>query len=242
MPLSSSDALFIAIAFVVPGYIFVWVRSIFLTRRPLKPQEQVIAYIAISSVNIAICSPIVITLMDSQELKSRPVLVGFLWLITLMVVPTLGGVLLGIAAQREWLHRTLQYLHLRPVHVMPTAWEWQFSRVDGSTWIIVTLKDGSTIFGLFGGGSFASSEPTERDIFIESVYSAGSDDRWVPVGKGVLVPHGEIRCIEFFHPDTQESIDDKRDLASVDGRISTSDNTPERLSANSADRIPTVEE
>lgn len=242
MPLSSSDALYIAIGFVVPGYIFVWIRSIFLTRRPLKPNEQIVAYVAISCVNIVLCSPLIIYIMGNAELKSRPLETGLLWIVTLMIIPTVGGVLFGIAAQREWLHRALQFLRLRPVHVIPTAWEWQFSRIDGSSWVIVTLKDGSTVFGLFGSTSFASSEPTERDIFIESVYSAADDGKWTSMGRGVLVPHGEIRCIEFFHTDTQEETDDKRELASVDGRLSASANTPEGISANPTDRISAVEE
>jgi len=212
MPFSSPDAIYLAIAFIVPGYVFVWIRSLFLNRRPLKPQEQLVAYLAISAVNMAACSPLIIPLVENETLRQRPVLAGLLWFLTLLAVPTLGGVLLGIAAQREWLHRFLQKVGLRPVHVMPTAWEWQFSRIDGSAWIIVTLKDGSTVFGLFGSESFASSEPSERDIFIESVYTLGENDSWTPAGKGALIPHGEIRCIEFILPSTvgEEATFDER--------------------------------
>lgn len=236
MPVSSADTLYIAIAFIVPGYIFVWFRSLFLTRRALKPHEQMVAYIAISCVNIAVLSPVVYYLTESQYLKQKPIFSGLIWFVILIIFPAMVGVVFGIAAQREWIHKALLRLKLRPVHVMPTAWEWQFARIDGPVWITVTLKDGSFVYGLFGSASFASSEPGERDIFIESTYSIGGDNEWVPLGRGALVPHGEIRCIDFRYPETNsEDLSDGERQPSI--RIG---GLP--ASADSRERLPAVED
>ncbi|MGY0713118.1 DUF6338 family protein [Azospirillum argentinense] len=205
MPVSSADALYIAIAFIVPGYVFVWFRSLFLTRRALKPHEQMVAYIAISCTNIAICSPVVFYLLESQPLRQSLIVSGVIWFSILIILPATGGILFGVAAQKEWTHKAFQCLQLRPVHVMPTAWEWQFAQIDSPIWVTVTLKDGNLVYGLFGSASFASSEPGERDIFIESTYSIGDDGSWVPLGRGALVPHGEIRCIDFHYTDEKKS-------------------------------------
>jgi len=206
MNIASSETLYLVLAFVVPGFVISYIRSIFITRRTQKPHEQVLTYLTLSTLNYAIFSWLVYYLINSDGLLRRPILAGFLWFIVILVGPALIGVFLGVSAQKNWSHRLLQKVGLRPVHFMPTAWDWQWSRLDGYSWVVVTLKDGSVIAGVFGPNSFASSEPGERDIYIEKVYNIPQDGPWTPAprGQGVLIPHGEIRCVEFF-PNTAEA-------------------------------------
>jgi hypothetical protein len=51
----------------------------------------------------------------------------------------------------------------------------------------------------FGALSFASSDPRERDLFIQTAYRIDGEGQWHEVaGCGILVPGGEIRCVEVF--------------------------------------------
>ena len=53
--------------------------------------------------------------------------------------------------------------------------------------------------GRYDVQSFASSDPSERDIFIEKVYEIQEDGPWKDVGdKGILIRPSEVRYIEFF--------------------------------------------
>ncbi len=112
--------------------------------------------------------------------------------------PALFGFLLGLNASKGWSRRVLGKLGVRVVHVMPTAWDRTFGGLD-ACWVLVTLKDGSKVAGFCGTGSFASSDPKERDLYIERVYGLDEHDIWQDIARrGMLIPSGEIRCIEFF--------------------------------------------
>ena len=86
------------------------------------------------------------------------------------------------------------------MHLVPTAWDYQFGRLREAHWVLVELKDGSRVAGFFGTRSFASSHPEERDIFIEQVYHIDEQDTWRPMknGHGTLIAQGEIRSVDFW--------------------------------------------
>ena len=84
---------------------------------------------------------------------------------------------------------------------IPTAWDYKFSSFDERRWVLVTLKDGGSVAGQFGGASFASSEPDERDIYIQKVYRVKQGQPWEPIesNDGILIRGDEIRYIEFWY-------------------------------------------
>jgi hypothetical protein len=75
----------------------------------------------------------------------------------------------------------------------------------------VKLKDGTKWAGHLGQGSFSSTDPSERDLYIEDVYLTGKDDKkWTKRGSGVWIAHGEIQTIEFW-PEHREPTDDEQE-------------------------------
>ena len=87
---------------------------------------------------------------------------------------------------------------MRTVHHIPGAWDWHFSRQRPS-WVVVRLKDGSRVFGLFHNRSFAASDPEQRDIYLEAQFRVLDGGEWAPVEDtdGVLIKSEEIALIEF---------------------------------------------
>jgi hypothetical protein len=79
-----------------------------------------------------------------------------------------------------------------------TAWDSYFSQ-EKPAWVLVTLKDGSFVYGLFGKKSFASDDPDCRDLYLEAAYDQLADGQWAPREDtgGVLIMAGEISTIEF---------------------------------------------
>lgn len=55
-------------------------------------------------------------------------------------------------------------MRVNKIHPVPTAWDYYFSKQE-EAWIIVTLKNGKTIYGKFSEHSFASSDAEERDLY-----------------------------------------------------------------------------
>ena len=104
-----------------------------------------------------------------------------MWFLIILVGPAMLGAGLGIAIQNDLFRPFFARLRLQPVHVVPTAWDYQFGRMREAHWVLVRLKDGGSVAGFFGTRSFASSDPEERDIFIEQVYRIDEDSNWHPL-------------------------------------------------------------
>lgn len=122
----------------------------------------------------------------------------------LLLVITLAGaallaVFIGVVKQKEIIERLFEKININKIHPVPTAWDYYFSKQEAS-WIIVTLKNGKTIYGEFSDNSFASSDPEERDLYIEKTYSINEDMTWAEdeKSKGILISKDEIETIEFY--------------------------------------------
>ena len=194
------DALFIVLAFVVPGFVMSFVRSQFATGRPQKGTDQVLMYLTLSAINYAVFSWLVAILVVTDFPREHPFWAAFLWYVVILLGPAALGAALGIAIQRDLLRPLFAKLRLQPVHIVPTAWDYQFGRLREAHWVLVRLKDGSTVAGFFGPSSFASSDPEERDVFIEQVYRIDENEAWhrMSEGHGALVLGDEIRSVEFW--------------------------------------------
>lgn len=94
--------------------------------------------------------------------------------------------------------RWLERVGFRTIHHIPTAWDWQLNQAK-PCWIIVTLKNGSRVFGYFGERSFAGSDPQQRDLFLEAMFRPVETGDWAPVEEtaGVLIMFDQISAIEF---------------------------------------------
>ena len=89
---------------------------------------------------------------------------------------------------------------LSSIHVIPTAWDYKFSKTRKSVWVQITLKDGKKICGLYGGKSFASSVAEERDLYLQQVVRVSKEGKWERLERsdGVLINGNEIKYIEFI--------------------------------------------
>jgi hypothetical protein len=106
--------------------------------------------------------------------------------------------MLGLDARQGWFRWVLRKLKIFPVHPIPSAWDWKFGSLSPS-WVIVTLKNDHKIYGFLGNKSFISSDPKERDVYIEQVWTVDRKNRWTRNEQwSVLIPHGEIRVVEFM--------------------------------------------
>ncbi len=205
-PLKSVGNLHETMALFVPGLVILFVRSQFVTDRKLSHSTMILSYLTISLVYYAIAFPFLELFRSLYEVKDHKILV---WLALVFFGPVLLGLLLGINVQKNLLHRLLQWCGLNPVHSIPTAWDWKFGNMT-EQWVLVTLKDDTQFRGFCGQGSFISSDPTERDIYVEQIYGIDNEDNWSSPGlKGVLIAPGEIKTIEFWPYEPQEDINEQ---------------------------------
>lgn len=192
--IKSLEQLSLVAAFVVPGIVALFVRAQFLTGRAEVTKEAVLTFFTIATLYYGLLAPFLPWLTAHGLAPTQGPVALFGWTV---IGPALLGLALGVNASRGWTWRVFGRLGLKTVHVMPTAWDWKFGGMIGS-WVVVTLKDGSQVAGWFGQRSFASSDPKERDLYVERVYRVDDDKQWHATESGLLVPQGELRCIEFW--------------------------------------------
>lgn len=124
------------------------------------------------------------------------------WLL-LLAITLIGASLLGLVIGCFKYHNgfeiLLKKMKIKKSHPIPSAWDYFFSKQE-TAWVIVTLKNGKTIYGLYADRSFASSDPEERDLFIEKTYILEDGNVWIEdeSSSGILLSQNEIETIEFL--------------------------------------------
>ena len=204
--LKSLDNLYLILGFLVPGLIVLFVRSQFVTGRSPSHSAALLSYLTVSVIYYALALPFVDLVLSIHKPDYGKALA---WFTLIFVGPAALGLLLGINVQKNLFRRVLQRCRLNPVHVMPTAWDWKFGGMTNQ-WVLVTLKDGTRFAGFCGSESFMSSDPTERDIYIQWIYDINDENNWSPRGEnGVLIAAGEVQTIEFWPHTSQENADEQ---------------------------------
>ena len=194
------------IGLFVPGLIVLFVRSQFVTDRRPSHSAALLTYLAVSLVYYALVFPLFYLIPFSDEFQNSKILV---WYAFIFAGPAILGVLLGINIQKNLLRRFLQWCGLNVVHAIPSAWDWKFGNIT-EQWVLVTLKDDTKFAGFCGQGSFISSDPAERDIYIERIYDIDNKNEWLPRGdNSVLITPGEVKTIEFWPYNQQENADEQ---------------------------------
>jgi hypothetical protein len=196
--LSSPDAALYLLALTVPAIVFTFVRVQFTHGRMPKASDAGLYYVAITAIYYALAYPLVLRALDTP---GTPTSWWLGWLALAFVAPILLGAIFGWAAQNDIMYRALRAIGLKMVHMTPTAWEWRFGQSPGE-WVAVTLKNGNAYGAKYGSKSFISTEPSERDLYLESTYDIGPDGKWTERGFGMLISAGEISTVEFSVPKT----------------------------------------
>jgi hypothetical protein len=180
----------LALVFFVPGLIIVYTRSRFITSRLPSQKDNVLGYLALSSIYYALTIPVAV-----QSFSIREPWRAIAWLVLALVGPWIFGLILGVAAQKQWGTWIANKFNLNVVHVIPAAWDWRFSTIPrGGLFVMVTLSNDEKVAGFFGQNSFASSDGSERDVYIEEEYTL-RENVWEarPDKVGILIPLSVIQ-------------------------------------------------
>ena len=199
--------MYTAPAFLVPGLIILYCRSRFVTGRRVLHAMSLLDYLAISLIYYALMLP-AIDYIASTKLSAFWLSVA--WILLIFLIPAFAGLLLGALTQRDILYKFLHWCGLSPVHEIPSAWDWKFGNMDYQ-WVLVTLRNGTRFGGFCGPDSFVSSDPGERDIYVQWIYDIDENNTWSSRGNtGVLITSGEISTIEFWPYTPTDTIDEEK--------------------------------
>jgi hypothetical protein len=195
MSLPSPSEVIAFVTALAPGLVILGIRQWFVAAPSPGLEERAISYASVSIVYFALANLVI-------ALAHLPTVNPPIWLQALeyVVVPSLIGALFGVATVRDWSDRIWGRFGFAPVHHVPTAWDYKFSRLESPPFVLVTLSDGSRVGGRFSQGSFASSSNGERDLLLNEVWNAPDKGDWIQVlpPRSILLCGRDIRFIEFF--------------------------------------------
>lgn len=196
--------------FLIPGFIIDQTIRRSTARGSRGQVEAVLTYIAWSSFALTATAPLL------TGLPARPLAWAFRLSAALFAVPVLIGVLV-VAILWAWgklreAWPLLDKLGLFTVDPAPTAWDWLFSK-RLRHYVRLTLNDGSMVGGYMDSKSYASSYPSQEDLYIQEVWDL-DENGWLKAPRphlpGLWISGEKVRLIEFFNT-PQDGKEEQRD-------------------------------
>ncbi|MBR9910400.1 MAG: hypothetical protein GYB33_08635 [Gammaproteobacteria bacterium] len=194
MDIFEESKLILFIAFVVPGFIAIKAYELLSPAQQRDSSKQLIDAVSYSCLNYAVLILPIYYLETNNLSKSHPNLYALFYFCVLFVAPVLLVIGWRILREFEWVQKFVPHPTQKP-------WDFVFSQRK-TYWVTVTLKNGAKIAGMYGPNSFASSAPSEEQIYLEEQWmlnDEGGFDRAVEQTSGVIVLSSEILSIEFMH-------------------------------------------
>lgn len=196
MSVDAIDTVFLTAIFILPGFL---ISGIIDAITPPKKESEGIFFLrclAYSIINCALWSWLYSIILNG-------VYRHVFWLWILMTAATVIGAsllaaVLALIKQSEVIKKAIEKLGIKTIHSTPTAWDYLFSRQEAS-FVIVTIVDGTLLYGWYSSNSFSSSDQEERDLFIEKAYSVNKEGVWEldTQSEGFYIPKDQIKYIEF---------------------------------------------
>lgn len=189
------DKLQLIFVVILPGFISIKVWGLINPTARVKTADHLVDAICYSFFNFAALFWLIPIANRVQSQFWSTVI----FLIILLVFPVIWPIALKkILSSRRFRGKTLS-----PV---PKAWDYFFGRAE-SCFMLLHLKNGKTIAGLYRGDSFASAYPEKEDLYISEVWSSDPEGHIIekiPGTKGMLINKASVDYIELFRIDGED--------------------------------------
>ena len=190
--LLASNNLVLFFAFVIPGFISMKTYGLFFPHQFSDVKHQLFNAVAYSCIYYALFIIPILWFESSSFRESTPV-TSLFYIMILLVVPVVW-VFLWIKFR---VSKVSQNFFPYPI---AKPWDYIFKQQD-PFWVIIELKDGTKVGGLYSENSFSSNAPAEEQIYLEETWKLnenGGFDKKKQSTKGIIVSASEMKHIEFF--------------------------------------------
>lgn len=186
--------LLLFIAFVVPGFIAIKVYELLSPSTHTDSSQRLVDAISYSCINYALLLVPIYFVETCDIRQSSPNWYLAFYVLVLFVSP--------VALVVGWkLLRELECVQKFVPHPTQKPWDFVFAQ-RGTYWLVVTLKNGEKIAGMYGPNSFSSSSPSPEQIYLEEQWilnEEGGFERKVEQTSGIIILSSEIVSVELMH-------------------------------------------
>ena len=194
MDIWDSNKLYLFILFVIPGFVSLKAYEILFHATQKNVSNLLVEAITYSCINYAILF-VFIYQVERLNLKNNyPVSYGIFYGFVFFIAPIIWVIALKSLRLCKWMQKWLP-------HPTAKAWDYVFGKRK-PYWVIINLKDGKKIAGLYGFDSFTTSGDNKEEIYLEKTWKlnkSGGFDRERVNSEGILVISSEIESLEFFN-------------------------------------------
>lgn len=211
---------------IVPGVIFMWVKSSFngYTAEdrsvPARILQALVVSVVFDSIYFAFLgAQVQDALSDPAAWASKTGLaLGLMFFLLGIAVPALVAWLLFghppfLNKPRELWKKARPYLTNSRFGGEPTAWDNAATTIEAE-WVRVRLPDGEWIGGKFTNQTYFSTYPEPRDLFIHEQYSVdeyGNFGEKVPGTAGVWLAISDDCIVQWVYRDTEQGEQEEHD-------------------------------
>ena len=175
--------------FIVPGFVSYKIWTILIPTENKKLSDQIIEILCYSAINFAVLFPLFFIVSKNNNYC---IIIPLLILIFL-VFPIIWPILISKILKSG-------FMKGRVINPTPKAWDHYFSSGQ-PCFMLIHLKNGNKIGGLYANNSFASSFPNPEDLYISEVWKIDEEGKFIEKienSKGLLISKDFIDFIEMY--------------------------------------------
>ncbi len=187
------EVLYLIILFFIPGFISIKIYDLLVPTEKRDFSKSTLEVISYSCINFALLFWILVLINKENFYENNEFWYFGLTILVIFIFPMIWPIILKYLL-------TSKLLKGRIIHPTPKAWDYLFS-LGEPFWVLIHLKNGDLIGGLYGENSFASSFPNEQDLYLEKVWGVNENGEFIKEMEqtgGLLIKEQEIKFIEFF--------------------------------------------
>lgn len=188
---------------IIPGVFISTFRSFSIRGSFPTISKDDIGALIIGSVIYWFCLLSVYTGFDFAHQNLKLQFTGLVGFFALIAIPAASGFLLGLLEVSDCVGKQLRKMGIRFPSPHPTAWETIFREVPNNAVMLVTLKDGTVVYGRWAEGkisSSSSSDPKQTDLFLGEIGTVTANGEYEAKDpqRGAYLAASEIRLIEII--------------------------------------------
>jgi hypothetical protein len=210
---STFQALLLFVFAVLPGALYVWAFEQQAGRWGSTTSDRLQRFFGASAIFLVVALPFLYqayrTVIRPGHLTNGAALPWWYWLgpAIFVAVPVVSGRVVG----RATLRRSRWSRFITGPSPAPRAWDHLFARTEADGWLILRLKSGQWMGGLWGTSetssltSYAAGYPEQQDLFIsdlaemeDGAFLVDEQGRPSLTGVGLLVRWDEVEYAKFI--------------------------------------------
>lgn len=195
----SEEGIMMAISYLIPGFLINTMLTQTFKLDKYESSQTIYKFLLFSFLNICMFTSIdwvfvnwfdmMLVYNSTWILFLRNVLLPFLFSLMLLLITK------KIRIQDMSLNTIISIIGIDSISKTNSAWDYVFYNIkEGGSYLVITLKTGSIIYGKFGSDSFSTYRNSYRDsIYLEKTYHDFTDHK--ETDYGILLETDQIESI-----------------------------------------------